>query len=223
VKTLDPLRSAADNSRADSLAARLRQRRFRFFLEMLDTVPRPVRILDVGGSERFWNVVHPDPLPEVSVVVLNRKRIPVSRTNFSSQEGDARDMSVFKGDEFDVVFSNSVIEHVGKRQSQRRMADEIRRVGRRYFVQTPARSFPIEPHFLFPFFQHMPLGARTFLLNHFRLGWYPRIADRSRAREVADSIHLLSETDLRALFPGPSIYRERFAGLTKSITAYAGW
>ena len=70
--------------------------------------------------------------------------------------GDAVDMPGISDGAFDVVFSNSVIEHVETYENQRRMAAEIRRVGRRYFVQTPNRHFPLEPHFLVPGFQLLP-------------------------------------------------------------------
>jgi hypothetical protein len=112
---------------------------------------------------------------------------------------------------------------VGDKYSRERMANEIRRVGRRYFVQTPSRSFPIEPHFLFPFYQFLPRGLRVWLLMHFSLGWFPKAATRVEAEAVVDSIELLDEREMRQLFPEARIARERLLGLTKSLTAYHGW
>ena len=103
------------------------------------------------------------------------------------------------------------------------MAAEIRRVAKRYFVQTPNRYFPLEPHFLTPGFQYLPLGARAWLVSHFSLGWYPRIADRAQARREVEQIVLLSERQVRTLFPDAEIYRERLLGVTKSFVAYSGW
>jgi hypothetical protein len=57
-------------------------------------------------------------------------------------------------------FSNSVIEYVGDFPDQQRMADEVRRVGDRYRVQSMSKHFPIEPRFVFPFYQHLPLWLR---------------------------------------------------------------
>lgn len=217
------LRGVVDNSRSDSVAAWFRRRRFAFFRDLLSSVPRPLRILDVGGTQRFWDVVEPASFDDVVVVLLNRERAAVSRVGFESRAGDARDMPELGDSEFDVVFSNSVIEHVGEQADQRRMANEVRRVGKRYFIQTPNRAFPVEPHFLVPFFQFLPVETRARLLTRFRLGWYPRIPDLGEAREVVASIRLLYEAELRDLFPEATIYRERVVGLTKSITAYAGW
>jgi hypothetical protein len=132
-------------------------------------------------------------------------------------------MEQFGQSEFDVVFSNSVIEHVGTYPDQMRMADEVRRVGKRYFIQTPNRFFPIEPHFLLPFFQFLPLELRAQLLSRFDLGWMQKTPDLEAARETVDSIRLLSRADLQTLFPEASLYAERFLGLTKSFVAYHGW
>jgi hypothetical protein len=103
------------------------------------------------------------------------------------------------------------------------MANEIKRVGKRYFVQTPNRHFPLEPHFLVPGFQFMPLKLRAWLVSHFDVGWYRRIPDRAKARAEVESISLLTHRDLRRLFPEARIYRERLMGLTKSFVAYYGW
>ena len=124
---------------------------------------------------------------------------------------------------FDIVFSNSVIEHVGGPDDWRRMADEIRRVGKSYFVQTPNRYFPIEPHYMFPFFQFLPLGVKAWLLENFALDWGGRAATHERALQLARGVELLPFREFSAMFPGAAIYRERVLGLTKSFTAYGGW
>jgi hypothetical protein len=136
--------------------------------------------------------------------------------------GTATDMSQFTDRQFDVVFSNSVIEHVGGIAEQRSMADEIRRIGRRYYVQTPNRYFPMEPHFLFPFFAVLPVGVRAFLLRHLALGWYSRVEDREESYVLARSIRLLTSRELRALFPDGQLVREYFLGMTKSFSVFGG-
>lgn len=117
-------------------------------------------------------------------------------------------MTVFPDSEFDVVFSNSVIEHLGTYEDQWKMAEEVRRVGQRYFVQTPNKYFPIEPHFLVPFCQFFPTALRAWLLTRFDLGWHKRAANYKTARR---------------LFPEANLYKERVWGLTKSFIVYHGW
>jgi hypothetical protein len=213
----------ADNREPGSLATRLRQKRFMLFARLLAAVPRPIRILDVGGTQIFWERMCFTNQPGVEVVMLNLSKTATTQANFSSTVGDARDMPDFADDEFDVVFSNSVIEHVGAYADQRRMAEEVMRVGKRYFVQTPNRYFPIEPHFLFPLFQFLPLALRVFLVRHFHIGWYPKIPDKQAATREVAAIRLLTQRELTALFPNATIYKETFLGLTKSLIVYGGW
>jgi len=72
------------------------------------------------------------------------------------------------------------------------MANEGRRVGKRYFVQTPNLYFSIEPHFVFPFFQFLLLQAKVWLITHFYLGWCKKISSLEIAVAIAISIKLLS-------------------------------
>ncbi len=159
----------------------------------------------------------------VTIVLLNITQMFVSLPNFTSVVGDARNMLNYKNGEFDVVFSNSVIEHVGDYKQQTQMADEVRRVGKRYFVQTPNKFFPLEPHFLFPYFQLLPFMVQMFLVRHFDIGWYKKMPDYQQASELIHSHRLLTEKELLQLFPQSKIYREKFFGLTKSFIVYGGW
>lgn len=93
--------------------------------------PRPLKILDAGGTNEFWEQVGYENLGEVRIVLLNRFMRDVSSPNMLSEVGDACDLSRYEDQEFDVVFSNSVIGHVGDFNDQMRMANEIRRVGKR--------------------------------------------------------------------------------------------
>jgi ubiquinone/menaquinone biosynthesis C-methylase UbiE len=205
-----------------SFATRVRRERVLFFESLLRQVQKPMRILDVGGTETFWEMVGfcDD---DVQITVLNLAKQPVTKPNFSSVVGDARSMQQFANAEYDVVFSNSVIEHLGGHESQKQMANEIRRVGKRYFVQTPNRYFPIEPHFEFPLFQFMPLTIRAWMITHFELGWYLKFPSYEAAKTEIRSIRLLSMPELKELFPEANVREERFGVFTISLIAYGGW
>jgi hypothetical protein len=212
------LRSVADNRRGGTLATRLRKKRFALFEALVRGLGRPLTILDLGGTQLFWETMGVEESEDIRVVLLNLTRTETSYANFISVVGDATDLSEFGDKQFDIVFSNSVIEHVGGYEQQCRMAREIQRVGRSYFVQTPNRYFPIEPHFLFPFFQFLPLWLKVYLVRHLDLGWYGRrIKNRDEAMRTVTSIRLLTSGELRAMFPEAAIVRERFLGLTKSF------
>jgi hypothetical protein len=217
------VKNLADNRDPDSLATKLRQKRFAFFVRLLESVPRPLKILDVGGTQSFWERIPFTADSGVEIVILNLSITGTPTEQFSYIAGDATDMRAIGTGEFDVVFSNSVIEHVGSLEQQRRMAEEVQRVGKRYFVQTPHRYFPLEPHFLLPYFQFWPLAVRVFLVRHFNVGWYKKIPDKHLATKEVASIRLLTEREIMQLFPGSTIYKEKFLGLTKSLIAYDGW
>jgi hypothetical protein len=214
--------SLADTRRPNSLASRLRRKRFALLRTLLDAVPRPLRILDVGGTAAFWS--DPEVLGDATIdVTLLNVALPTQRSSrFDYVRGDARALD-FADKSFDVVYSNSVIEHVGGAREQGAMAREIRRVGKRYFVQTPNYFFPIEPHFLVPGFQFMPLPLRAKLLSSFDLGWSKREPDIATARAVVGSVTLLRRREFARFFPGATIYDERYLGLTKSFIAYHGF
>lgn len=217
------LRTLRDQESGLSLARRLRARRFALFRELVDRLPRPVAILDVGGTEAFWETMGFLDPAVVRITILNLDAPRPRHESVTTVAGNACDMGLFDDGRFDVVFSNSVIEHVGDPADQAAMAREVQRVGQRYFVQTPNRYFPIEPHFMFPWFQFLPLRAQAWLLMNLSLSWGGRIRDRERAEHTARSVRLLSGRELGALFPGAELNRERVLGLTKSWTAYKGW
>jgi len=212
----------ANNRDERSLAVKLRRRRFAFFQSLLSRVERPVTILDVGGTATFWKMMGLDSMGEVFVTVLNVAHENLTQSHIRSMIGDACNIQA-ADKSFDVVFSNSVIEHVGNSQGQMRMATEVCRVGNRYFVQTPNKFFLLEPHFLFPFFQFLPVSIRVRLLQNFDLGWFRRTRSAAKAREIVDSIRLLDKREFASLFPRGSIYEEKVLGMTKSIVAYGGW
>jgi hypothetical protein len=222
---MDFLRRLADNTNASSLATKLRRKRFRIFEELISSVKRrPLRILDVGGTLNFWRTMRfVFDKHQVELTVLNLSKSDTPSPGITTVVGDARNMSRFHDGCFDLVFSNSVIEHVGDFRDQRNMAREIRRLGNGYFVQTPNRYFPLEPHFLFPFFQFLPLHVSTLLVKNFRIGWHGPTHDSHKARNAVVSIRLLGKTRFGSLFPDARLYEERLIGLAKSFVAVRPW
>ena len=213
------LQTWASSSSVDSLAASFRRKRFGLFQDLLASLGRSqLTILDVGGREEFWEVVGFTNTPH-HIILLNLFTEPVRHSNFTSVLGDARHLDGFEDGSVDVVFSNSVIEHLGTYRNQQRMAEEIRRVGRAYFVQTPSYSFPIEPHFLFPFFHWLPFAARRRLIQKFSLGNITCKPSRELATQTLSEFRLLKRSEMKVLFPDAAIRSERIFGVTKSYVA----
>lgn len=216
-----------------SLARRFRAKRMRYFEQaffrvafdnILTAEPsRTVRILDIGGTYDFWNALAFQYLNRCEITLLNMEKRGIAETvpNVRFIAGDATDLSAFADGEFDLVFSNSCMEHVGRFPEWQRMADGMRRVGKHYFLQTPNRCFPLEQHFMFPFFQFLPLTVRAWLFQHFDLGYFQKSNDWEQCVNAVDSIHLLSLRDLKRLFPGGQVKREKLLGLTKSFMIHS--
>jgi SAM-dependent methyltransferase len=183
----------------------------RFFATMMPS--RDVRVLDIGGTVQTWND-ESEP-SQFSVTLLNVRcdgRLDGGR--FRAVEGDAKRLP-FPDNTFDIAFSNSVIEHVGSWDEQRAFAREARRVARRLWIQTPARSFPIEAHLLAPYIQYLPKKVQ-----HRIARWTPRgLLTPDVVHEIVDEVRLLTFREFQQLFPDCHIVRERFFGMTKSYIA----
>ncbi|MCD6194941.1 class I SAM-dependent methyltransferase [bacterium] len=207
----------------DSVGKRFRQRRFNLFLRLVSQLDLPLRILDIGGTQRFWEDMRFKSQKGVEVVLFNPFSQPSTLPNFSTIEGDARDLSCFKDKEFDVVFSNATLEHIGSFSDQKKVANEIRRVGKRYFIQVPSYWFPLEPHFLLPGFQFLPKRIQKILVSNFSLGRFSKSSSLKEAEEIINSIRLLKFSEMRLLFPEAKILVERFLFWPKSYLACFGW
>lgn len=207
----------------NSINQRFREKRFRFFKELMATITsrETIRILDVGGTQSYWENMDFASKEGIHITLLNVYEEAVTLPNFKSLRGDATDLSQFADQSFDIVHSNSVIEHLYTLEAQQKMAKEIQRVGICYYVQTPNRYFPVEPHWVLPLFQFLPFSWRVMITRKFYLDSYPAAERNQLAIDRVKEVRLLSEKDMKALFPGAKIYREMFLGLKKSITSYS--
>ncbi len=217
------LRHLADSERPTSFANRLRSSRFSKFEALTAGLPRPLRILDVGGTNAFWENRGWHKRSDVEILTLNLVAEKEEHSNIKPLVGDATNLAQFDDRSIDVVFSNSVIEHLFTFENQRRMASEVQRVGKAYWMQTPNFWFPVEPHFHFVGWQWLPVGARTSILQRRACGWRGPCPDPIEARRLVEEIRLLTRSELKTLFPNARILAERFGGLVKSWTAVAGF
>jgi hypothetical protein len=217
------IRRLADGANPNSFSNKRRTRRFAQFEALAASLPRPLRILDVGGTNAFWENRGWAGRKDVRILTLNLTAEEQRHENIQPLAGDATNLSQFGDGSFDVAFSNSVIEHLFTLDNQRRMACEVQRVGRSFWIQTPNYWFPMEPHFHVPGWQWMPVGLRVSMLRRRRCGWRGPCADPAKARELVEEVRLMTGHELRAIFPGATILRERFCGLVKSWIVIGGF
>jgi hypothetical protein len=223
--------SAVDYSNPQSLGSRLRRRRIGTITQMIEAVAAQkgsVDILDVGGRRVYWDLFSPEFLHrnKVSVTLLNMEDKEAwaadDSEGFRNVTGDACDLSQYRDRQFDIVHSNSTIEHVGNWTKMAAFAKETARVGRRYYVQTPYYWFPIEPHFLMPMFHWLPDGLRAKMLVTIGAPAQGRSPDIAHAMHRLDDARLLDRTQMSALFPDAHLQFEWLGPLPKSIIATRG-
>jgi ubiquinone/menaquinone biosynthesis C-methylase UbiE len=205
---------------AKPLHKRFRNQKIELFLSLIRADGGGSRLLDIGGGSgidgEFLNLYkHFD---EVAVVNLTPQPITApTGVLLTTLVADGRNLP-FGARSFDWVFSNAVIEHVGAWPQQQRFASEIRRVASRgYFVTTPNKFFPIEPHTMLPLYQFLPVPIQK-KVAPFSPGYL---------REY-EEINLISRTQMKALFPEARILPIGFPVLGNSLIAYhlrskSGW
>lgn len=181
-----------------------------------------VNIIDIGGSKTYWNIIPTDFLIEnkVHIALVNLpENTPLTENDniFSFYIGDGCNLTNFADNSFHIAHSNSVIEHVGDESNRIKFAHEIKRVAEIYYLQTPNYWFPIEPHFVAPFFHWLPMQIRIKLISNFELGYFKKAKNNHEAREMIDSCKLILKSELKMLFPEATIYKERIAFFTKSF------
>src|SRR5882757_5674656 len=210
---------ANDYANPGYIGSKFRKKRFKFFEQKLDELNRPVTILDIGGTVSFWVNEGYHKRKGVKIIIINLRTEETGYPNIKVVQGDACDLSQFKDKQFDIAFSNSLIEHLYTKENQKKMAREAMRVGKNYFIQTPNRYFPIEPHFKFPLFQFFPkrlkifLQTKTSIINGVKY-------DLAYAENIVDEIKLLTKAEMQSLFPKGEVYVETFMGLPKSFVLY---
>jgi hypothetical protein len=190
---------------ASRVSMRSRRRKLQLFLDLLQPGPETT-VVDVGvtdapfgagSTDNFFEGLYPWPERITGVGHTGLERFSAAFPQVRAVRADGRDLP-FADAEFDVGFSNAVVEHVaGGREGQRQFVHELCRVARRVFVTTPNRRFPLEVHTLLPFVHWLPKGPRERLLP------------------FDDVLDPLSAKDLAALFP----YRVRVINTGMTLIA----
>jgi hypothetical protein len=184
---------------AARVSLRSRERKLRLFLELFHPGPETT-VVDVGvtdapfggkggSSDNFFEARYPWPSQITAVGHTELDRFAAAFPEVTAVRADGRELPFADG-QFDLGFSNAVVEHVaGGRAEQRRFVDELCRVAKQVMVTTPNRYFPVDPHSLLPFVHWLPDGE----LRRRAL----------RARGFDDVLDPLGARGLASLFPYP--------------------
>ncbi len=200
-----------------------RAKRLKRFVEMADAILKrqeTCRVIDLGGNRDYWLDLEPVWAGrKLSFVLVNLQPERLDDARFEAIQGDCRNMSAFADMSFDIVHSNSLLEHVGRWKDMVATAGEIRRLAPHYFVQTPNYWFPMEPHFRSLFFHWLPEPMRIAKVMRRGLGAFPKAETVDDAARFIEDSNLLDVRRFMHLFPDGRLERERVFGLTKSLIA----
>ncbi|MBD2293422.1 class I SAM-dependent methyltransferase [Anabaena sphaerica FACHB-251] len=230
MKTINISKQLAQNignyDNPDSIGSKFRAKRILPLISMINKVYEKhgeVSILDIGGRKNYWSVLPEQLLKEykiyITIVNFPGEILPETEEHYKFIHGDGCNLNFFDDNSFHIAHSNSVIEHVGDWQQMVSFAKEVRRLAPNIYLQTPYFWFPIEPHFMCPFFHWLPRPVRISLVMRFALGNHQRYKSVGEAASKLEHYRLLDRKMLQYLFPDADITSERFIGLTKSLTA----
>lgn len=199
-----------------SLGQRRRARRWEWIRDAFPDI-ESMSVIDLGGTAEAWRRA---PVRPALVHLIN---LDPSSEEFPAwiraEQADACDLpSHISNGTYDLVYSNSVIEHVGGHSQRVRFAESVHKLAKRHWVQTPYRYFPIEPHWLFPGLQFLPLNVRAEVSRQWPLA-HTKAQSRDEGLRVAMSVELLSRTEMAYYFPDSTLRPERIGGVVKSLIA----
>jgi len=209
----------------DPNKSKFRKQRFEIVLNIIERVisgKSKCDIIDLGGTYGYWQPFLPQLRGlniKVKILNLEDRTEAFADDRFSFEKGDATNLPTISDRTFDLVHSNSLIEHVGRWPDMKRMAANVRRLADNYYIQTPYFWFPMEPHARTIGYHWMPSQWRVKLLLRKSLGFYPMAADIDEAMDYIEGAYLLDKNQFKALFPDGRIISEKFCGLTKSLIA----
>lgn len=213
-----------------SIRYRMRKARFEWVKHLLDDIlsrKDVATILDVGGRRDYWKLLDPAYRGRINLTILNtEEEVALEEQSddigiaIQTVVGDGTNMPEYADGAFDLVHSNSVIEHVGLYCNMAAFARETKRVGRAYYHQTPNFWFPLEPHYGLPFIHWLPEPTRLFLHSTVNVGYAKRTSSWEETMTLVDYTRMVSRRLLANLFPDGIHETERFMLMAKSLIVY---
>ncbi len=214
----------------DRLRRYTRANRSKAFRQFLSSFSRPLRIIDLGGTVRFWEGWGVKPEDQLQITLINNHHVDTTNLGYENRhsfihdvKADALHLEESYLRSFDIIFSNSFIEHLSSWSDQKKLADCIVGSDIPYFIQTPNKYSPLDPHFprpYVPYFAIYPRGLQAKLLTISRLGSGGRADSFESALRHLGFYNPLGQTEMRRLFPKAEIRKERPFGVPMSILTY---
>jgi hypothetical protein len=207
-------------------------KRSELFRQFLQAFASPIRIIDLGGTVSMWERWGLDKEAGLRIDLVNSFPIDVNgrdlvpaTSNFRKVNADVASLRPDDYRQYDLVFSNSMLEHLTSRDLQRSVAQAILTSGRPFFIQVPNKHSLIDPHFahpLAPFFAAWPRSLQARALSLSALGSGSKASSVEHAERRLAYYNPISKRDLVELFSAgsPTLAIERTLGVPISIVVW---
>jgi hypothetical protein len=200
----------------DSWSSRRRAQRWAWLVETFPDLDQ-MSVIDLGGDPATWmqSPVHPKHVHMINIEELNPHVPDWIEIDYADACALPEQIASRR---YDLVFSNSVLEHVGGHERRLRFAEAVHQLAPAHWVQTPYRYFPVEPHWIAPGMQFLPVRARVSVARR----WPLAHVRSSSVRNALDGVlwtELVDRTQMRYYFPDSMIRSERLLGVAKSLIA----
>lgn len=207
---------------ASRISYQVRRQTFDLFMETMKPTSSST-VLDIGVTSdsnyqesNFFEKFYPYKSQIVCVGTERAAHLEIDYPGLRFIQVEPGEPLPFSDKEFDFVFSNAVVEHVGNAEDQTRFVGEACRIAKRVFVTTPNRWFPIEHHTGVPLFHYFPKRLYRKVLHSTPLRYW----------SFEQNLNILTLSELTALFPStyPMVAKRFGVGwgsLRSNLVAYS--
>jgi len=211
----------------DRLSCISRKHKLESFYKLIKPDPKD-KILDVGAEtnpdgNRGLQLIDSYPWKDnLTALNISTEHIKLIKQHYPQIEAIVADARALPWPDkyFDIIYSNAVIEHVGNFENQKKMAAEIMRVGKRWFVTTPNRWYPFEFHMRLPFVTWLPRHGYAWAgsiirYNHVRKKYV-------FTGKKYNGTRLMTARELKKCFPTSRIIKQRITFMAETLIAVGG-
>ncbi len=204
-----------------------RAKRYKLFSEFIADMAKPLNIVDIGGTAAHW-IGKLSQSDNINITLINNHHIDKTNINYDNRYDfiqekimDANDLSISDLSSYDLIFSNSFLEHLENKELQISLAQKITKSGKPYFIQVPNKYCAIDPHFPYPlpFFAAYPKSLQAWLLSKYHFGGGGKNASREQVDQRLKYYNPIGYKDFITMFPNGKLVRERTFGLNLSLVA----
>jgi hypothetical protein len=120
---------------------RTRERRASLFFKTIAWLPRPARVIDLGGTAALWREWGLREGDGLSITLLNREAPQNDHGDrpgvpfISELAGEAADLGPLELRRYDLIFSSALLERLPEAGGRARLCQSIQASGRPYFIQ----------------------------------------------------------------------------------------